>query len=234
MKTNGPYDLSKAWPGEKRHSHRSQRVAAGDSGFRKLVVLPLPSQRSGRLLPTAIVPVMVILVALTVTIVGSFSWAYFSNTATTTASFSSGTVDLMICDETGQGCHPSIDLPAMTNTYPGWSHQVILALRNDGTLRMRVFIKCIEQTDAGLGGVVRVDICKPASEQWSCFWSGTFDELEAAEPIDCGELSPQEYGPIMFSFEWPESGADDTSALLQSSLTEQMIFTGTTQGVVQP
>jgi hypothetical protein len=38
----------------------------------------------------------------------------------------------------------------------------------------------------------------------------------------------------MFSFEWPESGTDDTSALLASSLTEQMIFTGTTQGVVQP
>jgi hypothetical protein len=38
----------------------------------------------------------------------------------------------------------------------------------------------------------------------------------------------------MFSFEWPESGADDTPALLQSSLTEQIIFTGTTQGVVQP
>jgi predicted ribosomally synthesized peptide with SipW-like signal peptide len=185
-------------------------------------------------LPTAIVPFIIILVALTVTVVGSFSLAYFSSTATTTASFSSGTVDLMICDEQGKDCHPSVDLPALTNTYPGWSHQVILALRNDGTLRMRVFIKSIEQTDAGLGGVVRVKICKPASEQWSCFWSGTFDELEAAESIECGDLSPQEYGPMMFSFEWPESGADDTSALVQSSLTEQIVFTGTTQGVMQP
>ena len=234
MKINGPHDLSEARPGGRRHTCRSPRVATSDSGFLKLVLRPLPSQRSERLLPTAIVPFIIILVALTVTVVGSFSWAYFSNTATTTASFSSGTVDLLICNEQGQGCHPSVDLPAMTNTYPGWSHRVILALRNDGTLRMRVFIKCIEQTDAGLGGVVKVEMCRPESTQWSCFWSGTFDELEAAEPIECGELSPQEYGPIMFSFEWPESGADDTSAPLQSSLTEQIIFTGTTQGVEQP
>jgi predicted ribosomally synthesized peptide with SipW-like signal peptide len=230
VKTDEPYDLGKVPPGGRRHGHPSQRVATSDPGFRKLVVRPLPSQRSHRLLPTAIVPVIIILIALTVTVVGSFSLAYFSSTATTTASFSSGTVDLMICDEQGQDCHPSVDLPALTNTYPGWSHQVILALRNEGTLRMRVFMECIEQTDAGLGGVVRVEICKPAS----CFWSGTLDDLEAAESVECGELSPQEYGPIMFSFEWPESGSDDASALVLSSLTEQIVFTGTTQGVMQP
>jgi predicted ribosomally synthesized peptide with SipW-like signal peptide len=234
VKIDETNDTSRVSPGGRRHSHRSQRVATIDPGFRKLVVRPLPSQRSHRLLPTAIVPVIIILVALTVTVVGSFSWAYFSSTATTTASFSSGTVGLMICNEQGQDCQPSVVLPALTNTYPGWSHQVVLALRNDGTLRMKVFMECSEQTDAGLGGLVRVQICKPASQEWSCFWSGTFDELEAAQPIECGELSPEEYGPIMFSFQWPESGTTDAPALLQSSLIEQIVFTGTTQGVTQP
>lgn len=214
-------------------SHKGQ-VTRPDSVVRKPVLHPLPTRRLSHLLPPTILPFIVIVVALTVAVVGTFTWAYFSSTATTTATFSSGTVKLLICDDQGQGCAPTRELPPMVDIHPGWGQQLAPVLYNTGSLGMKVFITCEQQTDEGLGAVVMVDIYRPALDEWSGFWSGTFDQFELAEPILYGDLDAGAYAAIMFSFQWPESEGDDTETLAGKSLTENIVFTGTTQGVEQP
>ncbi len=191
----------------------------------------LQTQPFGHLPRGTIVSFVLILISLMAAVVGSLTWAYFSDTASTAATFSSGTANLLICD--ALDCYQNYTVPAIEDIYPGWSETVSLRLYNSGSLRMKVFIIDEEVTDEGLGAVVSVEIYKAASVEGSPIWSGTFDELEVAEPIEYGDLDSEAYGDITFFFEWPESGADDTS-LARASLSEQITFTGTTEGVEQP
>ncbi len=158
--------------------------------------------------------------------------AYFSDTATAAATFSTGTTDLKFVVDSE--LKDNVELEEMTGLYPGWTETVTLRLRNNGNLNMEVFITAQQVLDEGLGAVVEVEIYRGASSDPSDFlWSGTFDEFEAlADPVSYGELKSEAEDDVTFVFAWPDDNGDD-NALLDKSLQENIIFTGTTEGVSQ-
>jgi len=164
-------------------------------------------------------------------VVGSLTWAYFSDTATTTATFSTGTVGLEICD--GQGCSSSLLLPEMAAIYPGWSHTTSgLQLYNAGTLTMTVVISATETTQDGLAEVIGVQIYRAASPAGTPIFSDTFHTLNTTDPVTYGLLAADASDHITFVLNWPETGEDQTD-LADQSLTEEITFYGTTEAVEQ-
>lgn len=164
-------------------------------------------------------------------VVGSLTWAYFSDTATTTATFSTGTVGLEICEQ--QACSSNLDLPEMADIYPGWSHTTSgLQLYNAGTLTMTVSITATETTQDGLAQVIGVQIYRAPSPAGTPIFSDTFHTLNTTGPYNYGLLAPDAYDDITFVLDWPETGEDQTD-LADQSLTEEITFYGTTEGVEQ-
>jgi len=169
-------------------------------------------------------------------VVGSLTWAYFSDTATTTATFSTGTVDLQICNE--QNCSFSLDLPEMADIYPGWEHTVTLGLKNVGSLAMNVSFQASEGEEddpADLGSVIEVAAYASDTPPENPLFPGTktINDLEG-EPVTYGELepAPADPVPITFVFTWPETGENQTG-FAGASLDEEITFYGTTEGVEQ-
>lgn len=172
-----------------------------------------------------------ITIALMAAVVGSLTWAYFSDTAATTATFSTGTVGLEICD--GQACSSSLDLPAMANIYPGWSYTTSgLQLHNAGTLTMTVIISATETSQSGLAEVIGVQIYRAPSPEGTPIFSDTFETLNTADPLSYGPLAAEAYDDITFLFDWPETEEDQTG-FAGASLTEEVTFYGTTEGAEQ-
>jgi len=164
-------------------------------------------------------------------VVGSLTWAYFSDTATTTATFSTGTVGLEICDE--QACSSNLDLPEMADIYPGWSHTTSgLQLHNAGSLTMTVIISATETSQSGLAQVIGVQIYRAPSPAGTQIFSDTFHTLNTTDPVTYGLLAADAYDDITFVLNWPETGEDQTD-LADESLIEEITFYGTTEGVEQ-
>lgn len=170
-------------------------------------------------------------------VVGSLTWAYFSDTATTTATFSTGTVGLEICG--AKGCYQDYPLDAMEDIYPGWTVTVTLGLKTLGSLAMNVSFQASEAEEddpANLGSVIEVAAYASDTPGVNPLFPGTktINDLEAA-PVTYGELqpAPAEPVPITFVFTWPETGEDQTG-FAGASLDEEITFYGTTEGVTQP
>lgn len=206
---------------DSRHKPRKAKRSAGQA------------VRSGHL-PRARILAPIIF-AVMAALVGSLTWAYFSDTATTTATFSSGTVDLQIC--LNASCDDAADLsdlPELSNIYPGWSYTTSgLQLYNAGSLTMTVSITTTAGNQGGLAEVIGVQIYRASSPDGTRIFTGTFQTLETTGPITYGPLAANAYDHITFLFDWPETGEDETE-LAGDSLSEKITFYGTTEGVEQP
>ncbi len=176
-----------------------------------------------------------ITIALVAAMVAGLTWAYFSDTATTTATFSSGTVDLLIC--LNGSCNEAVDLsdlPELSNIHPGWSYTTSgLQLYNAGSLTMTVSITTTAGNQSGLAEVIGVQIYRAPSVDGTRIFTGTFQTLETTGPIAYGPLAAEAYDHITFLFDWPETSEDQTE-LAGDSLSEKITFYGTTEGVEQP
>jgi predicted ribosomally synthesized peptide with SipW-like signal peptide len=165
-------------------------------------------------------------------VVATFTWAYFSDTATATATFSTGTVGLQIC--LNGSCSDSLDLPELSDIYPGWSHTTEgLELHNAGTLTMTVSITATETITSPLAEVIGVQIYRSPSPSGTPIFSGTFETLNTTGPYTYGLLAAEAYDDITFVFDWPDTG-EDQSELAGKSLNEEITFYGTTEDVIQP
>jgi len=176
-----------------------------------------------------------IIIAVMAAVVGSLTWAYFSDTATTTATFSTGTVDLLICDGEGEeDCYPSLNLDPLMDIYPGWSYTTSgLQLYNQGTLTMTVSITATETITSPLAQVIGVQIYRVPPPTGTPIFSGTFQTLNTTGPYTYGPLAAGTRDDITFLFDWPDTGEDQTG-LADQSLSEEITFYGTTEDVIQP
>lgn len=187
-----------------------------------------------RHLPRAAI-LALILMALTGALVARLTFAYFSDTATTTATFSTGTVGLEVCllDDV---CNEEVDLPELLHIYPGWSYTTTgLQLHNQGSLAMTVSITGAETSDGGLAQAIGVQVYRASSPTDPPIFSGTFESLNSSDPnssdpIVYGLLAADAYDDITFVFTWPETGEDQTG-LSGKSLNEVITLYGTTQVV---
>jgi len=175
-----------------------------------------------------------ILIAVMAAVVGSLTWAYFSDTATTTATFSTGTVGLQVCLDGFCNKEVTLDPPELSDIYPGWSYTTSgLQLRNAGTISMTVIISATETTQGGLAQVIGVQIYRPSLPDGTQIFSGTFHTLNTTAPVTYGLLAADAYDDITFAFTWPETEQDQTELANNKSLTEKVTFYGTTEGVEQ-
>lgn len=193
--------------------------------------LRLLQKARSRHLPRAAI-LALILMALIGALVAGLTRAYFSDTATTTATFSTGTVGLQVCLD--DACNEEVDLPELPHIYPGWSYTTTgLQLYNQGSLAMTVSITGAETGDGGLAQAIGVQIYRASLPNDSPIFSGTFESLNTSDPITYGLLEADAYDAITFVFDWPETGEDQTG-LSGKSLNEVITLYGTTQVEEQP
>lgn len=174
-----------------------------------------------------------LLIGLLAATITGITWGYFSDAASGSVAISTGNIDLLICTERDPAyCLAGQTLSDLTNLYPGWQHTMNnLSLHNAGSLNMRVSITGDWTGDEAFAQALHISIYRATSTEGTALWSGSIWDLEGGAPIDYGQLDSTAFGDLTIFFNWPDVG--DQSGLAGQSLSLQITFYGTTEGVPQ-